>query len=68
MGDLSQASSTQDEGLPILCNAFAAEFKKKKERKKKKNKKEQKVKGRVCGRHFRRNVVWPLSMQLMYAP
>ena len=42
--------------------------KKKKEEKKKKKKGEQKVKGRVCGRHFRRNVVWPLSMQLMYAP
>ena len=43
-------------------------FLKKKEKKKRKKKREQKVKGRVCVRHFRRNVVWPLSMQLMYAP
>ena len=42
MGDLSQASNTQDEGLPILCNAIASRVKKKKEEKKKKKKKESK--------------------------
>ena len=53
--------------VPSSAMQLQQEFKKKKEKQKKK-KREQKVKGRVCVRHFRRNVVWPLSMQLMYAP
>ena len=54
--------------VPSSAMQLQQELKKKGEKEKKKKKREQKVKGRVCVRHFRRNVVWPLSMQLMYAP
>ena len=47
----------------MLCSRV-----KKKKGKEEEKKQKKKVKGRVGGRHFRRNVVWPLSMQLMYAP